>query len=64
MPHREDSTITIKELHPTFAAEVHGVNFQGLTDEQFDEVYKAITKVSSRGRCFRLDTTDQYSMAS
>lgn len=47
MPHKEDSSITIKELHPTFAAEVHGVNFQDLTDEQFDEIYKAITKVSS-----------------
>ena len=46
MPHKEDSTITIKELHPTFAAEVHGVDFENLTDEQFDEIYQAITKVS------------------
>lgn len=48
MPHREDSNVTIKELHPTFAAEVRGVDFQNLTDDQFDEIYKAITKVSPR----------------
>lgn len=46
MPHKEDSNITIKELHPTFAAELHGVDFQNLDDAQFDEIYKAITKVS------------------
>jgi len=47
MPHAEDGSITIKELHPTFAAEVGNVdfNFNNLTDEQFDEIYKAITKV-------------------
>lgn len=48
MPHKENSTITIKELHPTFAAEVHDVDFQNLTDEQFDEIYQAITKVSQQ----------------
>ena len=45
MPHREDRTIAIKELHPTFAAEVHGVDFAELTDAQFDAVYQTITKV-------------------
>lgn len=46
MPHKEESKITVKELHPSFAAEVAGVDFQNLDDEQFGEIYKAITKVS------------------
>ncbi|OCL11759.1 alpha-ketoglutarate-dependent 2,4-dichlorophenoxyacetate dioxygenase [Glonium stellatum] len=37
-------TITVKELHPTFAAEVEGVDFQNLTEEQFREVVAAVTK--------------------
>ena len=49
MPHKEENQISIVELHPTFAAEVHGVDFSGdVSDEQFDEVYKAITKVSGQ----------------
>lgn len=48
MPHKEDSKISIVELHPTFAAEVYGVDFSGeVSKEDFDEVYKAITKVST-----------------
>jgi alpha-ketoglutarate-dependent 2,4-dichlorophenoxyacetate dioxygenase len=39
-------TITIKELHPTFGAEVQGVNFAQLSDEQFQEVQAALAKVS------------------
>ena len=47
MPHKEDGLITIKELHPTFAAEVHGVDFSNdISSDDFDEVYRAITKVS------------------
>lgn len=47
MPHKEDSKISINELHPTFAAEVSGVDFSGdVSKEDFDEIYKAITKVS------------------
>ena len=47
MPHKEESKVSIVELHPTFAAEVHGVDFsQEVSPEDFDEVYKAITKVS------------------
>lgn len=38
-------TITVKELHPTFAAEVQGVNFKDLSDKQFDEVVAALAKV-------------------
>lgn len=38
-------TISIKKLHPTFAAEVTNVDFQnGITDEQMDEILAAITK--------------------
>ena len=49
MPHKEDSKISIVELHPTFAAEVYGADFSGdVSEEDFAEIYKAITKVSSR----------------
>lgn len=38
-------TIEIKKLHPTFAAEVSGVNFDDVSDEQFSEILAAMTKV-------------------
>lgn len=38
-------TITVKELHPTFAAEVSGVNFHNLSEEQFSEIIDAMAKV-------------------
>ena len=41
----EFATIAIRELHPTFAAEVDGVNFQDLSDQQFTEVVAALAKV-------------------
>jgi alpha-ketoglutarate-dependent 2,4-dichlorophenoxyacetate dioxygenase len=38
--------ITVKEIGPTFAAEVEGVDFsQEIPQEVFDEILKAITKV-------------------
>jgi alpha-ketoglutarate-dependent 2,4-dichlorophenoxyacetate dioxygenase len=40
-------TITAKELHPTFGAEIQGVNFLDLSDEQFQEVLAAMAKVGS-----------------
>ena len=51
MPHKEESKLNIVELHPTFAAEVYDVDFsQGVSDDDFDEIYKAITKVSRSNR--------------
>ncbi|KAK4505562.1 hypothetical protein PRZ48_003525 [Zasmidium cellare] len=45
MPHKEDTSIHIKELHPTFAAEVRGVDFsREIPDDVFQEVQAAITK--------------------
>jgi hypothetical protein len=53
MPHatNDDATnfklIQMKELHPTFGAEVDGVDFsKPVPEEVFSEIYKAITKVS------------------
>ena len=47
MPHKEEIELNIVELHPTFAAEVHDVDFsQDLSSDVFGEIYKAITKVS------------------
>ncbi|KAI1099230.1 taurine catabolism dioxygenase [Jackrogersella minutella] len=46
-------TITVKELHPTFGAEVGGVNFQNLSDEQFREILAAMAKY---GFCVFRDT--------
>lgn len=41
-------TITVKQLHPTFGAEIQGVDFDNVSDEQFDEVKAALAKVSER----------------
>ncbi|KAJ2985746.1 hypothetical protein NUW58_g5369 [Xylaria curta] len=38
-------TITVEKLHPTFAAEVSGVNFDDLSEEQFSEILAAMAKV-------------------
>ena len=47
MPHKEDSRVVINELHPTFAAEVRGVDFtKDVSPDVFDQIYQAITKVS------------------
>lgn len=46
----EFKTLTIKPLHPTFGAEVEGVNFQNLSDEQFQEILLAMAKVRERSR--------------
>jgi len=49
MPHKEDGDgrLVIEQLHPTFAAEVRGVDFsQDIPPELFDEIHEAITKVS------------------
>jgi hypothetical protein len=49
MPSAVGSTfkhISVRELHPTFGAEISGVDFSvPLTDEIFSEVHAAITKV-------------------
>ena len=48
MPHKEDSNIYAVPLHDTFAAEVRGVDFsKDLSQEDFDQIYAAISKVSS-----------------
>ena len=39
-------TLSIKELHPTFGAEVSGVDFsQNIPDDVFEEILKAMAKV-------------------
>jgi len=42
-------TITIKELHPTFGAEIVGVDFSRISDSQLGEIKAAMAKV----RCGR-----------
>ncbi|KAI1338909.1 taurine catabolism dioxygenase [Xylariaceae sp. FL0016] len=37
-------TIKVKELHPTFAAEVTGVDFKNLSEDQFGEILRAMAK--------------------
>ena len=47
MPHKEENSFQVVELHPTFAAEVHGIDFsQEISDELFAEIFKVVTKVS------------------
>lgn len=44
MPHKEES-LTVTELHPTFAAEVRGVDFsKPIPPDVFDEIHQAISK--------------------
>ena len=38
-------TIHVKELHPTFGAEVEGVDFPNPSEEQFRELLAAMAKV-------------------
>lgn len=47
MPHAEPyKHIQVKELHPTFGAEVFGVDFsQPVPDDVFEDILAAITKV-------------------
>lgn len=40
------SHISVKPLHPTFGAEIGGVDFSSpLGDEVFKDIYEAVTKV-------------------
>ncbi|KAI3333779.1 alpha-ketoglutarate-dependent 2,4-dichlorophenoxyacetate dioxygenase [Ustulina deusta] len=41
---RPFKTIEVKELHPTFAAEVLGVDFEDVSEEQFSEILAAMAK--------------------
>lgn len=46
MRHKEESNISVVELHPTFAAEVRGVDFsREMPADVFEEIKKAIAKV-------------------
>ena len=39
--------IQVKELHPTFGAEIHSVDFsKPVPEDVFSEIYKVITRVS------------------
>ena len=41
----EFKTFRVKELHPSFGAEIEGVEFPNPSDEQFDELLRAMAKV-------------------
>ena len=46
MPHKEDSRLQVTELHPTFAAEVRGIDFsKEIPDDVFEELRDIISKV-------------------
>lgn len=38
-------TIRVKELHPTFGAQIEGVDFPNPSEEQFKEILAAMAKV-------------------
>lgn len=47
MPHKEDATLHITELHRSFAAKVEGVDFtKPIPPDEFEEIHKAITEVN------------------
>ncbi len=41
------TTFKVRELHPTFGAEIEGVDFDNLTDEGLQEIIAAMAKVAS-----------------
>jgi hypothetical protein len=48
MPALTQNKFEVVPLHPTFAAEVKGVNFKNISDEDFAEIHDAISQVSDR----------------
>jgi hypothetical protein len=61
----EFKTLKINNLHPTFAAEVEGVDFQNLSNEQFQEIMAAMAKVCDYGtelfiRSRSIDQADRF----
>lgn len=40
--------LTVKELHPTFGAEIEGVDFENLSEAQFAGIKSALAKVLSQ----------------
>ena len=38
-------TLRVKELHPTFGAEIEGVDFDNVSDETLGEIISAMAKV-------------------
>jgi len=38
-------TITVKELHPSYGAEISGADFTNMSEEQFQEIRAAMAKV-------------------
>ena len=43
---RDFKHIQVKELHPTFAAEIEGVDFENISDDVFADILAASAKVS------------------
>lgn len=44
------SHISVRELHPSFGAEIGGVDFgTPLSEDVFAEIHRAVTKVSNNG---------------
>ena len=57
--------LEIKELHPTFGAEITGSNFQQMQDEEFQEILAAMAKASGRTtRPELIESDGTFSMAS
>jgi alpha-ketoglutarate-dependent 2,4-dichlorophenoxyacetate dioxygenase len=47
---RKFKTFRVKELHPTFGAEIEGVDFPSPSEEQFQEILEARAKVTASSR--------------
>lgn len=43
--HSNNSKLTVNPLHPTFGAEVDGVDFGNLSDNDFQEILALMAKV-------------------
>jgi len=47
-------TITVKELHPSYGAEISGADFTNMSEEQFQEIRAAMAKVINPLYTYRL----------
>lgn len=49
MPHKNETGVTVEQLHPTFSAQINGVDFsKPVPADTFQDIYDAITKVSGQ----------------
>lgn len=64
----EFNQLNVKPLHPTFGAEIDGLDFRNLSDEGFQEILAAMAKVNdypgANNHCIAANTLNSTASAS